>query len=319
MRCATASGPRSRSATRRPSCASRSATAGRESPKPSWNACSSRSIAWTIRAIWQAGARAWACPSRATSRAGTAARSRCPTPLRVSSPSSRCRAKLRSVKLALVVGNKNYSSWSMRPWVLLRQAQIPFEEVQLKFADSDGGLHVAGIEKYSAARKVPVLMIDGEPVWDSLAICETVAEMFPEKHLWPETPETRRVARSACAEMHSGFQALRSKMPMNIRSRHPGKGLTPESKKDVDRVVTLWTECRERFGGSGSLLFGKFSVADAFFAPVVMRFQAYAVKVPRVAQEYCETVRALAAVKEWCEAARHETEFVAADEPYAQK
>lgn len=221
--------------------------------------------------------------------------------------------------MQLVIGNKNYSSWSMRPWVLLRQAQIPFEEVQLKFDESDGGLRVAGIEKFSAAGKVPVLMIDGEPVWDSLAVAETVAEMHPEKHLWPEDAVARRVARSACAEMHSGFQAMRSRMPMNIRTRYPGKGLTPESQKDIDRIVALWTECRERFGGAGSLLFGRFSVADAFFAPVVMRFHAYAVKVPRVAQEYCEAVQALAAVREWCDAARRETDFVAEDEPYATK
>jgi len=223
------------------------------------------------------------------------------------------------MRLQLVIGNKNYSSWSMRPWVLLRQAQIPFEEVQLKFDESKGGLTVAGVEKYSAAGKVPVLMIEGEAVWDSLAICETVAEMFPEKHLWPETAEARRVARSACAEMHSGFQAVRSRMPMNIRSRYPGKGMTPESRKDIDRVVALWTVCRERFGGAGSMLFGRFSIADAFFAPVVMRFHAYAVQVPRVAQEYCEAVQALAAVREWCNAARRETEFVAEDEPYAQR
>ena len=223
------------------------------------------------------------------------------------------------MKLALVVGNKNYSSWSMRPWVLLRQAQIPFEEIQLKFDESSGGLRVAGIDKYSAAGKVPVLLIDGQQVWDSLAICETVAEMFPDKHLWPESPEARGVARSACAEMHSGFQALRSKMPMNIRTRYPGKGMTPESRRDIDRIVALWSECRERFGGGGSLLFGRFSVADAFFAPVVMRFHAYAVQLPRIVQEYCESVQALAAVREWREAARRETEFVAEDEPYAEK
>ena len=223
------------------------------------------------------------------------------------------------MKLELVIGNKNYSSWSMRPWVLLRQAQIPFEEVQLKFDEADGGLRVAGIEKYSAARKVPVLVIDGEPVWDSLAICETVAEMHPKKQLWPEDEAARRVARSICAEMHSGFQALRKAMPMNIRTRYPGKGLTPASQKDIDRVVALWTECRERFGGGGNFLFGRFSIADAFYAPVVMRFHAYAVKLPPVAQAYCEAVQALSAVKEWSEAARRETEFVAEDEPYAKK
>jgi glutathione S-transferase len=220
------------------------------------------------------------------------------------------------MKLQLVIGNKNYSSWSMRPWVLLRQAGIPFEEVQLKFTDEG---KPAGVEPYSPSRKVPVLMVDGEPVWDTLAICETVAELHPEKHLWPEDDVARRVARSICAEMHSGFQALRGAMPMNIRTRHPGKGMTPESRKDIDRVVALWTDCRERFGGAGSFLFGRFSIPDAFYAPVVMRFQTYAVKLPPVAQAYCEAVLALSAVREWIEAARRETEFVRADEPYAKQ
>jgi glutathione S-transferase len=223
------------------------------------------------------------------------------------------------MKLELVIGNKNYSSWSMRPWVLLREAQVPFDEIQLKFGDNQGRLTVPGIDKYSGAGKVPVLLVDGEPVWDSLAICETVAELFPAKKLWPEDPVARRLARSACAEMHSGFQALRGSMPMNIRGRYPGKGLTPESRRDIDRVVALWAQCRDRFGGGGKLLFGRFSIADAFFAPVVMRFQAYAVEVPRAAQEYCDAVQSLAAVREWCEAARRETEFVAEDEPYATK
>jgi glutathione S-transferase len=220
--------------------------------------------------------------------------------------------------LQLVIGNKNYSSWSMRPWVLLRQSGIPFEEVQLKFGERDGGLTVPGIEKYSAAGKVPVLIIDGEPVWDSLAICETVAEMHPTKHLWPEDEQARRVARSVCAEMHSGFQALRGAMPMNIRTRYPGKGLTPKSQKDIDRVVEIWSDCRERFGGAGNFLFGRFSIPDAFYAPVVMRFHAYAVKLPPLAQAYCEAVHELSAVKEWKEAARRETEFVPEDEPYAK-
>ena len=218
--------------------------------------------------------------------------------------------------LQLVIGNKNYSSWSMRSWVLLRQAQIPFAEIQLKF---DQDTRVIGVEKYSPSRKVPVLLIDGEPVWDTLAICETVAELFPAKHLWPDDEHARRVARSVCAEMHSGFQALRSKMPMNIRGRYPGKGMTPESRKDIERVIALWSDCRERFGGAGNFLFGRFSIADAFYAPVVMRFHTYDVKLPAVAQAYCEAVQSLAAVREWVEAARRETEFVAADEPYAKQ
>src|SRR5438045_1948474 len=158
--------------------------------------------------------------------------------------------------MQLVIGNKNYSSWSMRPWVLLREAGIAFEEVQLKFDDTG---RAKGVERYSATGKVPALVVDGEPVWDSLAICETVAERYPEKQLWPADPKARAVARSICAEMHSGFQALRSKMPMNIRSRHPGKGLTSESQRDIDRVVAIWTDCRSRYGHGGPLLFGRFS------------------------------------------------------------
>jgi glutathione S-transferase len=223
------------------------------------------------------------------------------------------------VKLELVIGNKNYSSWSMRPWVLMRQAGIPFAEVQLKFDETGGSLRVGGIERYSAAGKVPVLLVDGEPVWDTVAICETVAELYPAKQLWPQDPKARRVARSVCAEMHSGFQALRGAMPMNIRGRYPGKGLNEKSSKDIRRVVALWSDCRERFGGSGPLLFGAFTIADAFYAPVVMRFQTYAVELPAAAQAYCEAVQALPAVREWCDAARRETQFVAEDEPYAQR
>jgi glutathione S-transferase len=223
------------------------------------------------------------------------------------------------MKLELVIGNKNYSSWSMRPWVLMRQAGIPFEEVQLKFDETGGGLRVAGIERYSAAAKVPVLLVDGEPVWDTAAICETVAELYPAKQLWPQDPQARRVARSVCAEMHSSFHALRGAMPMNIRGRYPGKGLNEKSSKDIQRVVALWSDCRERCGKGGPLLFGAFTIADAFYAPVVMRFHTYAVELPPVARAYCEAVQALPAVREWCDAARRETEFVAEDEPYAQR
>jgi len=219
--------------------------------------------------------------------------------------------------MQLVIGNKNYSSWSMRPWVLAREAGIAFEEVQLKFNESDGGLTVKGIERFNVAGKVPVLIIDNEPVWDSLAICETLAERFPAKQLWPADPRARQVARSICAEMHSGFQAIRGKMPMNIRSRYPGKGMTPESRRDIDRIVDIWTSCRERFGREGPLLFGRFCIADAYYAPVVMRFQTYEVALPPVAQAYCEAVLALRGVRDWIEGARREKEFVAEDEPYA--
>jgi len=219
--------------------------------------------------------------------------------------------------MQLVIGNKNYSSWSMRPWVLAREAGIAFEEVQLKFNESDGGLTVKGIEQYKVAGKVPVLVIDGEPIWDSLAICETLAERFPAKRLWPADPRARQVARSICAEMHSGFQAIRGKMPMNIRGRYPGKGMTPESRRDIDRIVAIWTSCRERFGREGPLLFGRFCIADAYYAPVVMRFQTYEVALPPAARAYCDAVLALRGVRDWIDGARRENEFVAEDEPYA--
>jgi glutathione S-transferase len=223
-------------------------------------------------------------------------------------------------QLKLAIANKNYSSWSMRPWVLLTQAGIAFEEIQLRFGEDDrGNLLVLGIEPYSSARTVPVLMVDGQPVWDSLAICETLAELFPEKRLWPVDARARQVARSVCAEMHSGFRALRGAMPMNIRSSLPGKGMSPEVQKDVDRVVEIWRSCRERFGQGGEMLFGQFSIADAYFAPVTMRLKTYAVKVPEDAERYAAAVRALPGVRKWIDAAASDTEFVPAVEPYATK
>jgi len=216
-------------------------------------------------------------------------------------------------QLKLAIANKNYSSWSMRPWVLLTQAGIAFEEIQLKFSDEG---RVRGIENYSPTRKVPVLMIEGEPVWDSLAICEAVAELFPDKRLWPEDAHARRIARSICAEMHAGFHSLRGAMPMNIRASLPGRGMSPEVQKDIDRVVEIWESCRARYGSGGELLFGQFSVADAFFAPVAARFPTYAVVLPPVAQRYADALLMLPAVRDWTAQARRETEFVRADEPY---
>lgn len=218
--------------------------------------------------------------------------------------------------LALVIGNKNYSSWSMRPWVLLRQAGIPFREIQLWF-DEDG--RAQGIDAYSPTRQVPVLLVNEEPVWDSLAICETVAQLFPDKRLWPGDTRAQALARSACAEMHAGFRSLRSAMPMNIRVPLPGKGMSPAVERDIQRITALWSDCRGRYGSGGGLLFGHFTVADAYYAPVVMRFITYAAALPAVARDYVEAVRRLPAVVEWMEAARRETQFVAADEPYAKK
>ncbi len=214
----------------------------------------------------------------------------------------------------LVIGNKNYSSWSMRAWFAMKQAGIVFDEVRV--ALFEGG-YKAKIERYSPAGKVPVLVAGGITVWESLAICEFLAERHPEKRLWPADSAARAQARAICAEMHAGFSALRNAMPMNIRSSHPGKGMTPQARHDIERITAMWEQCRENYGSGGELLFGHFTAADAFYAPVVSRFQTYAVKLPHVAQSYADAVLRLSAMQEWMNAAREETEFVAEDEPYA--
>ena len=216
--------------------------------------------------------------------------------------------------LKLAIANKNYSSWSMRPWVLLTQAGIAFEEIQLKFSDEG---KVEGIEPYSPTHQVPVLIAEGEPVWDSLAICEAVAELFPQMHLWPSDKRARQIARSICAEMHAGFRNLRGAMPVNIRASLAGKGMSPAVQRDIDRIAEIWQSCRARFGSNGELLFGQFSIADAFYAPVATRFCTYAVTLPLAAQRYADALLDLPAVREWMAQARRETEFVRADEPYA--
>jgi glutathione S-transferase len=217
-------------------------------------------------------------------------------------------------KLTLVIGNKNYSSWSMRPWVLLRQFDIAFEEVMLKFDSPEWDREIA---QRSPSGLVPVLWRGKTAVWDTLAIAETVAEWFPDKPIWPRDADARALARSASAEMHSGFRSLRAAMPMNVRASLPGKGMSAEVQKDIDRVSALWRMCRGRFGATGPMLFGSFSAADAMFAPVVMRLHTYAPPLPADARAYCEAVKSLAAVREWMDAGRAEKEFVAHDEPYA--
>lgn len=209
--------------------------------------------------------------------------------------------------LTLIIGNKNYSSWSMRPWLLLRQVGIPFEAVRIP-------LYVPGSEidlaKWSPSGKVPALH-DGEiRVWDSLAICEYLAERFPEQGLWPADAAARAVARSVSAEMHAGFGALREHMSMNIRARHPGQGRTPECLADIERILAIWTDCRARFGSGGDFLFGRFGVADAMFAPVVLRFETYGVALEGAARDYADAVLALPALQAWVADAVAETERI---------
>ncbi|ALF89471.1 MULTISPECIES: glutathione S-transferase family protein [Ralstonia solanacearum species complex] len=215
--------------------------------------------------------------------------------------------------MKLVIGNKNYSSWSLRPWLLARQAGIPFEEIRLRLG-SEG--FAAEVHRYSPAGRVPVL-VDGDiTVWDSLAICETLAERFPRARLWPEDPKARAHARSICAEMHAGFANLRSQMPMNVTAMLPGLGWNVAVQRDVDRIAQIWTELRQKYAAEGPFLFGHFTVADAFYAPVVSRFATYGVRLPEPAKTYADHILNLPAMQEWIEGARGERDFLADDEPY---
>ena len=212
--------------------------------------------------------------------------------------------------MKLVIGDKNYSSWSMRPWLLLTHFGIPFEEVLIELDEAGTK---AAILTYSASGKVPCLVSeDGFAVWDSLAIAETLADRYPQHALWPREPNARARARSVSAEMHSGFGALRNAMPMNIRLTRPGVGTEPEVLADIARIDTLWRECLAASGGP--FLFGEFCIADAMYAPVAMRFNSYQPKLSPEAAAYVQRVTAAPAVAAWIEAARRETHVVADDE-----
>jgi glutathione S-transferase len=222
--------------------------------------------------------------------------------------------------LKLYIGNKNYSSWSMRPWVLLKQAGIPFEEVMVRFDSFDGDSTFKDtLRPVTPVGRVPVLVDDGFAVWDTLAIAEYLADKYPEKQLWPQQPKARARARSICAEMHSGFSALRSSCPMNIEASLPQAGAIawrdkPEVRADVQRIVAMWTELLEQ--NKGPMLFGEFSIADAYFAPVCMRIKNYVLPVPGHITDYVRRVSALPGVKAWIDEALTEKTFVDFDEPY---
>jgi glutathione S-transferase len=214
--------------------------------------------------------------------------------------------------MKLVVGSKNYSSWSLRSWLLLKHAGIPFEEIQLRFSAPDFKQQVL---RHSPAGRVPVL-IDGElMIWDSLAIAEYVAENFADKMLWPSERKQRAEARSVCAEMHSSYLALRNNMPMNISAHLPGRGWNVDVQKDIARITAIWG-ARSRFAAAGPFMFGRFSVADAFFAPVVWRFNSYQPELPAQAVDYVRLMLALPAMQAWAAEAARENEFIADDEPY---
>jgi glutathione S-transferase len=214
--------------------------------------------------------------------------------------------------LTLVIGNKNYSSWSFRPWIALRTAAIPFQEVVIPLYEQGSKERILG---FSPAGKVPVL-IDGDVrVWESLAIMDYLAERFPQTQLWPNDRAARAHARAIAAEMHAGFAPLRRHCPMNMWRPVKARELLPEVAADVSRIEAIVTECRKRFGQGGPFLFGAFGAADAMYAPVVSRLHTYGIAIGPVAEAYKQAVMALPAWTEWRAAALKEPWIMANGEP----
>jgi glutathione S-transferase len=207
--------------------------------------------------------------------------------------------------LKLIIGNKNYSSWSMRPWLALRASQIAFEEIFIPLYTGDADKK--RILGFTQSGKVPALLDGDVTIWDSLAIIEYIAERFPQARLWPEDRARRAHARSISAEMHSGFAALRNECGMNLHRPVGAVTLSADARADIARIQEIWVECRERYGKSGPFLFGAFGGADAMFAPVVHRFRTYAIEVAPEARRYMDTMMSLPAFQEWTRAGLAET------------
>ena len=221
--------------------------------------------------------------------------------------------------LQLVIGNKNYSSWSMRPWVLMRQFGIEFEEIKLRFEFAPDSGFYQRLARFTPAARVPVLVIDGFSVWDTLAIAETLAERFPEHPLWPRDPLQRARARSFVAEMHAGFSALRGHCVMNIEASLPDVGARVLAEQaavraDLARIDAMWLQ--QLAASGGPFLFGRFGIVDAFYAPVVSRVRTYGLPLSSEAQAYAERVWAAPGVAAWVREALAEQDFIDFEEPY---
>ncbi len=207
--------------------------------------------------------------------------------------------------LKLIIGNKNYSSWSMRPWLALRANRIAFEEIFIPLYTGDADK--ARILSFTPSGKVPALIDGRVTIWDSLAIIEYLAEKFPQARLWPEAPAARAHARSISAEMHSGFAALRQECGMNLHRPVRATALSADAGANIARIQAIWIDCRARYGELGPFLFGSFSAADAMYAPVVHRFLTYAIEVAPAAQFFMDAMQALPAFQEWTRAGLAET------------
>lgn len=213
--------------------------------------------------------------------------------------------------MKLVIGNKNYSSWSLRVWLAMAEAGLAFEEVLIPLDQPDTRARIAA---YSPSGRVPTLVDGDVAVWETLAILEYLAERFPEKQLWPADAAARALARAVSSEMHAGFTALRSAAPMNLWRPVEPFPLTPEIEADVGRIAALWRDARKRFGAGGPFLFGRFSIADAMYAPVATRLRTYAIPVDEVSMAYVETIHAMPSFRRWRDAALKELWLIADDE-----
>jgi glutathione S-transferase len=211
--------------------------------------------------------------------------------------------------LTLVIANRNYSSWSLRPWLLMKHLGLAFDTIVIQL---DTATTHDKIERYSPSGLLPVLLAGTLCVWDSLAICEYLAEITAKG--WPRAPEARAQARSLCAEIHSGFQAVRTAWPMNARARNRRTAMTPALAADVERINEIWNDCRHRHGGGGPWLFGDYSIADAMYAPVVLRFNTYGASISEAARAYMAGVLEDAALQEWVRAAQQETWTIPSEE-----
>jgi len=210
--------------------------------------------------------------------------------------------------LSLVIGNKNYSSWSLRPWLLLKHFEIPFEEIRIALFQEKTRENLTPL---SPSLKVPVLIQDELKIWDSLAICEYINESLLEGRAWPQASQARAIARSVSAEMHSGFFGIRNAMPMNCRKQFPDFQITAELKVEIARIEEIWSTCRKNYGTSGDWLFGDFSIADCMFAPIALRFWSYGVQLSEKNRQYTEKLLSLPTVREWVKASEMETEVIA--------
>jgi glutathione S-transferase len=206
----------------------------------------------------------------------------------------------------LVIGNKVYSSWSLRPWVYMKHHGLPFEERRVPLFQGD---YKRQLLSYTPAGKVPAYIDGNLRIWDSLAILEHLAEKHPHTQGWPRESAARALARTVSAEMHSGFPAMRETLAMNLRHGHK-KPWSDEVKADIERITAIWEDCRARSRAQGDFLFGAFGIADAMYAPVAFRFQTYGVDLPPAARSYCDTLLALPAMKAWLEDARREAEVI---------